>query len=228
MDTSLSPKPFHQYLFFAVDRALHNLSPEIIATLKEEFISSVKSEKKCTVFAYSLLGLKGETAFMLWIQSEDVHHAEKLVSRILKTKFASFLSITQTLFGIIGKSVYAKERKVHEGNVPAPRSDRSPYLIIYPFTKTKEWHLLPLEARKAMMSEHMKIGFGYAHIRQQLLYSYGVDDHEFIVSYETESLEEFQQLVIALRASEGRRYTENDLPIFTCLYGALPDIVELL
>ncbi len=228
MSTLVSAKPYHQYIFFAVNRAVHDLSPEIITTLKKEFISSVESEKQCTVFAYSLLGLKGETAFMLWIQSDDVHHAQEFVSRILKTKLATYLAITHTLFGIIGKSVYAKERKVHEGDVPAPRSDRSPYLIIYPFTKTKEWHLLPLETRKTMMSEHMKIGFGYAHIRQQLLYAYGVDDHEFIVSYETESLEEFQQLVIALRASEGRRYTENDLPIFTCLYGALPDIIELL
>ena len=56
-----------------------------------------------------------------------------------------------------------------------------------------------------------------ASIDQLLLYSYGVDDHEFVVSYETDSLQEFQTLVMELRGTEGRRYTLSDTPMFTCV-----------
>ena len=66
--------------------------------------------------------------------------------------------------------------------------DRLPYFILYPFTKTHEWHALDAESRRSIMGQHIKVGIGHPDIRQCLLYSYGVDDQEFIVSYETKTI----------------------------------------
>jgi chlorite dismutase len=107
-------------------------------------------------------------------------------------------------------------------------NERLPYLIIYPFTKTTDWYQLDFETRRKMMGAHIKVGVGHPAIRQCLLYSYGVDDHEFIVSYETPTLEEFQDLIIELRSTEVRKYTANDLPIYTCIYKSPEELVEWL
>ena len=44
------------------------------------------------------------------------------------------------------------------------------------------------EARQGMMNEHIRIGKQYEDINQLLLYSFGLQDQEFVVVYETENL----------------------------------------
>jgi chlorite dismutase len=78
------------------------------------------------------------------------------------------------------------------------------------------------------MKDHIMVGIKHTSIRQCLLYSYGVDNYEFIVSYETPTLPAFQELVMELRGTEGRRYTKSDLPIHTCIYKSPDELVQWL
>jgi chlorite dismutase len=55
-----------------------------------------------------------------------------------------------------------------------------------------------------------------------------VDDQEFIVAYETDDLRAFQDLVQALRATEGRRYTLRDTPILVGIHRPLRGALALL
>jgi chlorite dismutase len=81
------------------------------------------------------------------------------------------------------------------------------------------------DARQGMMNEHIRVGREYEDIMQLLLYSTGLQDHEFVVSYETDDLARFSELVVALRATEGRRYTSKDTPILTAIHEPLADIL---
>lgn len=120
-----------------------------------------------------------------------------------------------TLWGFTRPSVYARGQSSQEIN---PFSeDREPYLVIYPFVKTVDWYLMSRDARQGMMNEHIRIGHQYPAIKQLLLYSFGLQDQEFIVVYETADLLQFSDLVNELRSSEARRYTERDTPIFTAI-----------
>ena len=49
------------------------------------------------------------------------------------------------------------------------------------------------------MNEHMRVGRGYPSVRQALAYSFGLDDQDFIVAYETDDLAAFGDLVRELR-----------------------------
>jgi chlorite dismutase len=99
---------------------------------------------------------------------------------------------------------------------------------VYPFAKSDSWYLMSKEARQGMMNEHMRVGHEYADVRQLLLYATGLDDQEFVVAYETDDLARHQQLVMDLRATEGRRYTVKDTPIFTAVHRPLPEALALL
>jgi chlorite dismutase len=97
-------------------------------------------------------------------------------------------------------------------------TERKRYLVGYPFVKTMDWYLMSRDARQGMMNEHIRVGHQYPEIKQLLLYSFGLQDQEFIVVYETDDLPMFSDLVNDLRATEARRYTQRDTPIFTAVY----------
>ncbi len=105
---------------------------------------------------------------------------------------------------------------------------KAKYLFIYPFTKKREWYLLTKFARQGIMDEHIFIGNKYPSVKLNTTYSFGIDDYEFVVAFETDSPDDFVDLVMDLRETEGSRYTLEDTPIFTCTAMSLEDAVNSL
>ena len=64
------------------------------------------------------------------------------------------------------------------------------------------------------MGEHIRVGRQFAEVRQLLLYSFGLQDQEFVVVYETPDLAAFSA-VRELRGTEARRFTSLDTPVLT-------------
>jgi chlorite dismutase len=130
-----------------------------------------------------------------------------------------------SLWGFTRPSQYSKARSKQEID-PFAETRRS-YLIIYPFSKTTEWYLMSREARQGMMNEHIRIGKQYEDISQLLLYSFGLQNQEFIVVYETDDLTRFSDLVNELRDTEARRYTLRDTPLHTAIYHPAEETLAL-
>lgn len=130
------------------------------------------------------------------------------------------------LWGMTRPSEYSKARSAQEIDSFAPM--RTPYLVMYPFTKTADWYLMGRDTRQGMMNEHIRIGKQFQDIKQLLLYSFGLQDQEFVVVYETDDLSLFSRLVYDLRATEARRYTKADTPLHTGVLIVADEWVESL
>jgi chlorite dismutase len=126
----------------------------------------------------------------------------------------TLLEPDDVLWGLTRPSEYSRSAKSAQEIDPFA-DERTPYLVMYPFTKTADWYLLGREARQGMMNEHIRIGKQYRDITQLLLYSLGLQDQEFVVVYETDDLARFSQLVYDLRDTEARRFTKVDSPLHT-------------
>ena len=74
-----------------------------------------------------------------------------------------------------------------------------------------------LKQRQKMMSEHIGTGHRYPSISINTSYSFGIDDQEQVVSFETDYPEDFLDLVEEMRSQKARAYTERDVPIITCI-----------
>jgi len=218
--------PYHQYLFFELKPSFYQLSDanrdQVLLCLRE-VLSSLRDVQ---VVPYATLGFKPGTTFMIWARAHQPEHIQTALRNLLHTSAGAHLKLAHSLFGIIRPSQYSRHPQKSDQVILA--GERLPYLIIYPFTKTPAWHLLEFEDRRRLMGTHVKVGIGHPKIRQCLLYAYGVDDHEFIVSYETPTLEAFQDLVMELRTNAVRAYTQNDLPIYTCIYKSPEDLLAWL
>jgi chlorite dismutase len=139
--------------------------------------------------------------------------------------YRHLLQPVNSLWGFTRPSQYTKARSTQE--IDPFDNSRKRYLIMYPFTKTAEWYLMSREARQGMMNEHIRIGKQYEEIKQLLLYSFGLQDQEFVVVYETDDLPRFSDLVNELRDTEGRRYTLQDSPVYTAIYHPAEETLAL-
>ena len=163
---------------------------------------------------------------LLWRNASSVDVFQKSVGRMLLTGFGRYLDVSYSLLGLIRPSTYVKRANWQEQAIYS--SQRSRYLVVYPFSKTPEWYLIKAEERQAMMKEHIQVGHRYPSVRQVLAYSFGLDDQEFIVAYEMDELDEFEELVRALRETEVRGFTLRDTPILTCIHHPLEEALALL
>lgn len=176
--------------------------------------------------AYSTIGLRAEGDLLLWRMADSIEAVEETASDLLAAGVGRWMTTSLSMIGLIRPSQYVKRPTTQEQSLFT--GDRSAYLVVYPFVKSIEWYLAPAEERQEAMKGHMRIGHAYPQIRQLLAYSFGLDDQEFIVAYETDDLVAFQDLVRDLRATEARRSTVRDTPIVTGIHRPLQEILGLL
>ena len=176
--------------------------------------------------AYSTIGLRTEGEILLWRMAPLPEDLEASAARLLSSGIGQWLSPAISLLGMTRPSQYVKKPTTQEQSLFS--GERSSYLIVYPFTKSTEWYLAPPEERQKVMNGHMKIGHRYPQVRQLLAYSFGLDDQDFIVAYETDDLVAFSDLVRELRSSESRRATVRDTPIIVGIHRPLGEILAKL
>jgi chlorite dismutase len=169
---------------------------------------------------YTVFPARTDIDFMIWTVEaiEEPGMAAEALTRYHNAVegWRRFVKPTQTLWGLTKPSMYSRGKS--EQDIDPIEGARTKFLVIYPFSKTKEWYLMSFDSRQGMMNEHIKLGKQYFDIKQLLLYSFGLADYEFVVSYEIDELPRFSQLVQDLRSTEGRRYTLLDTPIITAVY----------
>lgn len=214
----------HNYVFFTIDSSFSDLSDAVQKTYKKAFLSELKKETAVMSNTYATLGLKAHTTVLIWFQAETIDVIQLFLNHLLHTQLGKYLHITYTLFGMTRPTQYSSHSA---GHINTERKGGK-YLVIYPFTKTKEWYMHDFDTRRNLMWGHVKVGKQYPQIEQLLLYSYGIDDNEFIVSYEMDDLSAFQSLVMELRSDKVRGYTLKDTPIFTCIYKTPEEVIDFL
>ena len=218
--------PYHSYVFFDAEPSIHGVSRTKLTTAKKEFAARIsKAKKDVRTQAYATLGFKAGTRFALNFNAATPEVIQTLLRELLHSSLGAHLRIAHTLFGMTRSSQYNPSRPPKEADWNLEHR----YLVVYPFTKTIEWHLMPYEERRNVMKSHVDVGHKHSEkISQRLLYSYGIDDHEFIVSYHMNDLEAFVQLVMDMRSTESRRHTKNDLPIFICIHMPLGEALDMV
>lgn len=220
-----------KYTFFKVEPHWRHLKKEERTADKQQFASIVNGfAQGNTLRSYSLIGIRGDTDLMFWTTNKRLEDIQGFVSELLSSSLGKYLRIPYSYLAITRASEYLGSHP-HEGQEGAAfsrRSSDSKYLFVYPFTKKREWYFLPHEERTIMMAQHFKIGHKYPSIRIHTGYSFGLDDQEFVLAFETDNPADFSELVIELRNSEASRYTALETPIFTCIAMNIADILELL
>jgi len=223
----MSDHTYQHYLFFEVKPEFYQRSSSDQETAKKVFAKLISSQKSLNITAYVSAGFTAGATFMLWCRSGDPAAVQNVLPQVWRTALGADLTLVQSYFGLVRPSPYSGRTGKPEQDMNQ-FTDRLPYFILYPFTKTHDWYQLSPENRRSIMGQHIKTGVAHPEIRQCLLYSTGLSNQEFMVSYETASLEEFQDLVMEMRYTVGRPYTLSDTPVYTCIHKPVAELMDWL
>lgn len=216
---------FVKFTFFRVLPDWRRRSAEDRTRDKSEFAAA------CADFAaghllraYSLVGTRGDTDLMIRSVAPSLDPIHELHVLLNQSGLMRWAEISHSYLAMTKESVYSEEPQPLE---PRPGSDAR-YLIVYPMWKKREWYLLPADERMRIMRGHIETGKRYTGIEINTAYSYGLDDQEFVVSFNADDPGEFLDLVQELRATESSSYTESETPIFTCISAPVEKALDAL
>ena len=222
-------RQFVKYTFFKVDLRWRRLPQADRERSKSEFAAVVDEfGSQISINSYSLLGTRGDVDFLLWKVSPSLELLDNLASQLNRTELGKFLEIPHSYLAMTRRSPYVDGHghPGQEGTGEAMRTIGRDYLFVYPFVKTHDWYQLPMETRQQMMNEHFQVGHRYPTVKISTSYSFGIDDQEFVLGFETDSPSEFLDLVMELRETKARIYTLRDTPIFTCVHKPLKECLD--
>lgn len=222
----MSDSRFVHALALGLEPAWRRLPAEERRRGLEEVAAALGDGSEVKSFTYSSIGLEPGVDLLLWSLAQSLDELEERAAAVLRSSLGGWLTVRESFLGIIQPSQYVKKPTPQEQSLFS--GERSRYLVVYPFTKSTDWYLQGREARQGIMNEHMRIGHDYPEIRQLLANSFGVDDMDFLVAYETDDLPRFGELVRALRGTDSRRSTIRDTPLLVGIHRPLTEIASLL
>lgn len=221
-------RQFVNFIFYRLEKSWYGLEPSVKDAARDEFQKAVEAFTPLIVIrSYSTRGIRADSDFFLWRISESLEPLEDMSTALSNTTLGQHLKTTLSFLSMTKRSMYV-DKHVHEGQenrrthiVPG----EAKYLFIYPFVKTRQWYLLPKEERQQMMDEHIRIGHKYPSVKLNTTYSFGLDDQDFVVAFESDKPADFLDLVMELRETKSSLYTQRDTPILTGIQKPLAEIL---
>jgi chlorite dismutase len=219
----MSDRHFVKYTFLKVDPAWRRLDHDQRTEDKREFLAACEDFGQDHLLqAFSLVGTRGDAELMLVAEAENLDRIHEFHVVLAQAGLAKWCSIPYSFLGIRKGSEYSDEKRL------VPRPFRGKYLFVYPFVKTRAWYALPAEERYRIMQDHIAVGRKYPAVDNHTTYSFGLDDQEFVVAFDTDDASAFLDLVQELRTTESSSFTLRDTPSFTCIAASLPRALNAL
>jgi chlorite dismutase len=196
---------FVKYTFLKVDPAWRRLPAEQRAADKREFVAA------CADFAdghllraFSLVGTRGDADLMVLTQATNLERIHEFHVVLAQSGLMKWCEVPYSYLALTKESEYSDESRLEV------RPAHAKYLFVYPFVKTRDWYGLEPDERWRIMQEHIKVGREFPSVDLNTSYSFGLDDQEFVVAFETDEPSDFLDLVQRLRTTESSRFTKSD------------------
>jgi chlorite dismutase len=203
---------FVKYTFLKVDPAWRRLDDSERARHKREFLAACEDfASERLLRAFSLVGTRGDADMMLLTQATNLERIHEFHVVLAQSGLMKWCETPYSYLAMTKPSEYSDESRLEV------RPAHAKYLFVYPFVKTREWYRLAPDERWRIMQEHIEVGRQFPEIDLNTSYSFGLDDQEFVVAFETDDPGSFLDLVQKLRTTESSSYTKRDTPTFTCV-----------
>jgi chlorite dismutase len=211
-NSAMPERHFVKYTFLKVDPAWRRLDEAERAQHKREFMAACEDfAGERLLRAFSLVGTRGDAELMLLSQATNLERIHEFHVVLGQSGLMKWCETPYSYLALTKPSEYSDESRLEV------RPAHAKYLFVYPFVKTREWYRLAPDERWRIMQEHIKVGREYPEIDLNTSYSFGLDDQEFVVAFETDKPASFLDLVQRLRTTVASAYTKRDTPTFTCV-----------
>jgi chlorite dismutase len=219
----VAERHFVKYTFLKVDPAWRRLPDAERQEHKREFLAACEDFAHDHLLqAFSLVGTRGDADLMLVMEAENLDRIHEFHVVLGQSGLMQWSEQPYSFLGLRKASEYSDELRT------VSRGFKGKYLFVYPFVKTRAWYALPADERWRIMQGHIKVGREYPNVDNHTTYSFGLDDQEFVVAFDTDDAGAFLDLVQRLRTTEASSFTLRDTPSFTCIAASVERAVNAL
>lgn len=224
------PRQFVNFIFYRALPEWRRLEDSDKADCKQRFINTVDDFRRdLLINTYSTVGWRANADFMIWRVGYDLEPFQEMTSVLNGTAMAKYLDATESFLSMTKRSMYIeKDCSDHEEDRTHVIPGQSEYLFVCPLQRTHEWYSRPQEQRHEMMDEYQRIGSKYRSVKLHTTYSFGLDDQEFVVAFETDKPSDFLDMFQELRETKASCFTLKNTPMFTCRRRSLAECLNAL
>jgi chlorite dismutase len=219
----VASRHFVKYTFLKLDPAWRRLERERRGQDKRELLAACEDFAEGHLLqSFSLVGTRGDAELLLIAEAENLQRIHELHVVMAQSGLMQWASIPHSFLGMRKSSEYSEDERAK------PRAFEGRYVFVYPFVKSRAWYALPADERWRIMQGHIQVGREYPGVDNHTTYSFGLDDQEFVVAFDTDDVGTFLDLVQRLRTTEASKYTVRDTPSFTCIRMSLERALNAL
>src|SRR2546423_3864019 len=171
---------------------------------------------------YSTTGFREDADLMMWWVANSAEDVQEVLRAFRHTEAGKLMLLSYSFLGV------SRPPETAPDHVPAFLRGESPrrYLCVYPFVRTAEWYLLPPEERAELLRVHGEMGREYPGVLANTTSAFGLNDWEWILAFESDSLPELTDCIRHLRASRSRLYVKEETPFVTGIRKELSEAIR--
>lgn len=217
------------FIFYKVQPQWRRMPPEEKAEHRREFsavLGKWRESEQMKVLTFSLAGLRADAEMMLWRICYSLECLQQMETELMQTRLGSYLETPHSYLAMTRRSQYKIGHGHGEGNAMHCGNHR--YASVLPFVKTRAWYQVAFEERQRIVNEYVDVIAEYPRVRMNTLYSFGIDDQEFVLVFESDHPGDIVDLKMRLRETENATYIEQDSPVFTGVQCTTDEMLERL
>lgn len=173
---------------------------------------------------YDVSGLRADADLMLWLHGPRAEGLQTALRSLRRSHELAPLVPTWHAMGVHRPAEFSAR------HVPAFLRGEPPlrWLTVYPFVRSYEWYLLPVEERRAMLGEHGRKGREYPSVQSNTVAAFALGDYEWLLALEAEDVVDLVDLMRHLRDTEARRHVRLETPFYTGRLIEIDEVPEVL
>ena len=190
----------------------------------DDIIVLVENEGVTLRGIYDVSGLRADADVMLWLHGPNAEGLQWALRELRRSRLFRALLPTWNAMGV------HRDAEFNRAHVPGFLRGVEPkgWLTVYPFVRSYDWYLLPLEERSRMLAEHGRKGAAFRGAVANTVSAFALGDYEWLLPIESDELTELVDLMRDLRDTDARRHVREEVPFYTGRRITTAELVEVV
>ena len=219
-------RQFVNFMFFRINPEWRKLDAETKIYSKASFRSVFNNYRDdFLLFCYSLIGFDSKADMMFWRIGTSLDRVQDMTAQLYRTNLGSYLETPDNYLSVTKRMMFTGEPSDGRFKVQAGTAK---YHFVYPCSKHRDWHEMSDADRDVMIEENFMVGKKFPNIKIHLTHAFGFNDHDYLISFETDEPKDFLALAEELRQTPASSYTLRGMPIYTCRQRMLMECLNAL
>ncbi|TYC97495.1 chlorite dismutase family protein [Arthrobacter echini] len=190
----------------------------------EETIAGFEQDGVVLRGFYDVSAMRAGADVMVWLHGPRAEDLQAAVRKLRRTGAFAGAEIEWSAMGVHRDAEFSKSHSPAFSRGVAPAE----WVCVYPFVRSYEWYILPMEERREMLMDHGMKGRKYPQVLSNTVSSFALNDYEWILALEAPDLVDLVDLMRHLRETEARRHVREEVPFFTGRRITHDEIAEVL